>query len=456
MNQGTLCLVTLLAATSVSAQTTAPVASALPAAPASAGVESGILSILENITLYGTVDLGIAHLSHGMPSSSYYSSGVPYLISKGSNQSITAVSSNGLGQSKAGLMGSEPIGGGVSVVFKLETGFVPTSGNLVDGEKSMVLNDGKALAAQTQANDSARAGQIFQGAAYAGVSSKQYGTLTFGRQTGLQQDAIAQYDPQQQANAFSPIGYSGVAAGAGDTEDSRLDSAMKYTFGMGPMRLALLHQFGSVGQIQSGADAIDVGADYAGLSVDATYTKVSDAVSATSLSAAQASANPGTLAATVSDNRAAALQARYNTGTVVFYAGYEHIVFANPSHPLTAPASNIGGYILSVLTQTAYGDHRILEISWAGVRYTLIPKLDLTAAYYHYDQNSYKGNGCANSSASSCSGTLNAGSLVADYRFTKHFDAYAGLMYSNVGNGLAAGYLNSADFTQMLGGRFSF
>ena len=444
--------------TTAVAQTSAPppVSISTQGAPASSSIQNDLLAFLENVTPYGTVDIGVAHLSHGAPLSGYYSAGVPYLITKASNTAITTVAPSGLSQSKVGLSGSEPVGGGVSVVFKLETGFSPTSGNLVDGQKSLVLNNGKALAEQTTAGDSARAGQIFQGAAFAGVSSKLYGTLTFGRQTGPQQDAIAQYDPQQQANAFSPIGYSGVAAGAGATEDTRFDSSIKYSVATGPMRVTVLHQFGSTGEIQAGADAVDIGADYAGLSVDGTYTKVSDAITATSLNAAQALLNPGTLGATVSDDRAAALQAKYNTGKVIVYAGYEHIVFANPAHPLSAPAANIGGYLLSVLNQTAYIEHRILEIAWTGVRYTVIPKLDLSAAYYHYDQNSYKGNGCTNASASSCSGTLNAGSLVVDYRFTKRLDAYAGVMYSNVGNGLSAGYLNSAEFTQMVGGRFSF
>jgi predicted porin len=38
-----------------------------------------------------------------------------------------------------------------------------------------------------------------------------------------------------------------------------------------------------------------------------------------------------------------------------------------------------------------------------------------------------------------CSGTEDDISFDADYRLTKHFDAYAGVMYTGVKNGLANG-----------------
>ena len=43
--------------------------------------------------------------------------------------------------------------------------------------------------------------------------------------------------------------------------------------------------------------------------------------------------------------------------------------------------------------------------------------------------------------ASQCSGTLDAVSLVLDWRFARHIDMYAGVMWSQVQNGLASGFL---------------
>ena len=194
------------------------------------------------ITLYGTIDLGIAYLSHGAPLSSSWGPGLPYFVQNYSNRSILTVGGNALSQSKVGLSGVEPLGfGDFTGVFRLETGFDPWSGRLVDAAGSLVADNGRPASTKISSGDSSREGQPFQGAAYAGISSKTYGTLTFGRQNGLELDNLVKYDPQQQSQAFSPIGLSGNAAGMGDTEAARLDNSLKYVLGVGPARLAVIH-----------------------------------------------------------------------------------------------------------------------------------------------------------------------------------------------------------------------
>ena len=165
---------------------------------------------------------------------------------------------------------------------------------------------------------------------------------------------------------------------------------------------------------------------------------------------------PGTLSATISDNTAWTLQGKYAWKAVKVYAGYEHIELANPARPISKGADTIGGYLLSTVSNTAYTDHKVQQLYWLGLRYALSPKLDLTGAYYRNQQNSYKGNGCADTSASSCSGAHNEASLVADYRLTRHFDVYAGVNYSAASGGMASGYLNTEVLSQMGGVRFSF
>jgi predicted porin len=408
------------------------------------------------VTLYGTVDMGLAYLSHGAPLSAYYGPGLPFLVQKFSNRPITSVAGNGLSQSKIGLVGAERLGRGVDFVFRLESGFNPTSLQLVDGPRSLIKSNGKALTAQDNSGDSARAGQPFNGAAYLGLSSKTFGTLTYGRQNSLILDDLIKYDPQAQSQAFSPIGYSGVAGGGGATEDTRLDDTVKYVVAHGPVRLGLAHQFGSGGKLPGGADQADVGADLQGLSVDAVYAHVVDAVAASPLSAAQNLVHPGALAATVSDTTTWSVQARYGIGPAKLYGGWEHIEYANPSTPVLAPARTLGGYELSYVNNTAYTHHKILQISWVGLRYAVTRRLEVTGAYYRYDQNSYKGDGCSNASASSCSGQLSAMSLVADYHLTKHFDTYLGVTTSRVSDGLASGYLKSSVVAPMGGARLSF
>ena len=77
---------------------------------------------------------------------------------------------------------------------------------------------------------------------YAGVSSPVWGTLTFGRQNALQTDAVNAYDPMGGSYAFSPIGFSGFTCGAGDTEECRWTTAIKYRVNFGNFRLAVIGQ----------------------------------------------------------------------------------------------------------------------------------------------------------------------------------------------------------------------
>jgi predicted porin len=94
------------------------------------------------------------------------------------------------------------------------------------------------------------------------------------------------------------------------------------------------------------------------------------------------------------------------------------------------------------------------------VKYTVIGKLDLVGAYYGYKQNSYAAGadaGCSSTIAGSCSGTENAVSLSADYRWTKRFDTYAGIMWTQVKDGLASGFdFNTSTVDPTIGVRWRF
>ncbi len=336
----------------------------------------------------------------------------------------------------------------------------------------MTQNNGRTAGQQTTNLDSSVAGQAFQ-TAYAGVSSKTFGTLTFGRQLGFVADGVAKYDPNYASQAFSLIGMSGTYAGAGDTEDRRTDSTLKYLVSFADVgRFGLLYKFnGSTGGANTEFQA-DVGADYAGLSLDAYYSKVKDAVSATALSAAQVADLPGlgfsptnSLSATISDNTTYSLMGSYNMGVVKFLAGYEHIQYANPSTPLTAGFDDIGGYKLAFVNvqsgpKSTYFNDKVLQVYWAGVRYTAMPGLDLVGAFYGYHQNSYATGanaGCSTNKAGNCSGRFEAFSFDAVYAFTKRFDGYAGAMYSAVYDGVANGYdFQRNNLNPTIGVRFKF
>jgi predicted porin len=440
------------------------------------------------ITLYGIVDVGLQNQSHGAPISDYFVAGSADIVQKNSNHSITGVTPSNLSQSRIGLQGAEPIVGDWMGVFKLETFFNPQSGDISDALKSLAQNNGRSLANQTTNLDSSVAGQVFQ-QSFAGFSSKTFGTITFGRQNTVLADGVAKYDPNFASQAFSLIGLSGTTAGGGDTQNRRMDSSLKYvgTYGMdsgGAIHLNAEYKFNQAYGGASTAFEVAVGGEFAGASVDAFYTKINDAVSVAALSAAQVTdlgtlcpnplpagtnciaASPATsLAGTISDNTAYALMGLYNLGGVVkFYAGYEHIKYANPTNPLAA-GFNIANYTIAFVNvqsgaKATYVNDKTLQVFWGGVRYTVIPNLDLTAAYYGYKQNSYATGadaGCGTNIAGSCSGTTDDLSFDADYRLTKRFDVYAGVMYTGVKDGQANGYLyHTTDITTTTGVRFKF
>ena len=190
------------------------------------------------ITIYGIVDLGLQYETHGATYSDFFPAGGNDLLQKNSDKSVIGITPNNFSQSRVGLQGKEPLFDDWSAVFRLETYFNPQAGNLSDALRSLTLNNGKAPAAQSTGVDSSVAGQPFQ-ISYVGVSSPTFGTITFGRQLALMADGIGRYDPLVTSNAFSVIGYSGAAAGAGDTEDRRYDQSVKYLYTMGNYRAAV-------------------------------------------------------------------------------------------------------------------------------------------------------------------------------------------------------------------------
>lgn len=431
------------------------------------------------ITLYGTIDTGVGWQSAGAPFNRYSSFGVNYLISKNSHRSLWLPAPNGLSQSSIGIKGNEMLGSGWSFIFNLEAGFDPYSLQLANGPRSVAENGGVPLINQSSYGDSSRGGQFYNDMGYLGFSSPTFGTFTVFRQNSLTLDGIAAYDPLALSNAFSPIGFSGTTCGVGDTEDCRFTTSLKYRVEINKLRLAALWQFGGydLNNASNGAYQFQLGGDIPNLgqgtlSLDGIYSFVRDGVSlALAGNPLDAAGNPlppflpQVFTATISDDTSVMLLGRYTNGPLKLYAGYEWIQFAPPSDPQTA-FNDIGGNFLCLacaainntnINNTAFSAHdKILQVFWTGARYSVSDNLDVMGAYYHYDQNSFGAVSCSSAALSTCSGTFDAISFAVDWKFAKKFDAYAGLMYSQVNDGLANGYLKHNTIDPTVGIRFKF
>jgi predicted porin len=444
---------------------------AAPANPAQASAPAATSSALtwHGITLYGIVDIGLQYDTHAAPFSDYFMASSADIVQKNSRTSIFGATSNNLSQSRVGLQGLEPLGfGDWSGVFKLETFFNPTSGQLSDAAKSLVQNNGRSPASGTQTTnlDSSVTGQIFQ-QSYVGLSSPVFGTITFGRQNTVLADGILKYDPNAASQAFSLIGLSGTAAGGGDTQDRRFDSSLKYVVKYQNVRLGATYKFSNSDNGSNSAVEASLGGDYAGFSADAYYVKVKSAISLGSLSALQVASlstlgfSPSnSLVGTISDNTTYGLLGMYSFAPFKFYVGYENIKFADPETPLLA-GFNVSGYTLAVTVNNAYVHEKILQVYWAGAKYSVDANLDLTVAYYGYHQSNYASTtefaGCTTSVSSFCRGELRDFSFDAVYKLSKRFDVFAGVMYSGVADGLANGYVFSKNnLNPTIGARFTF
>ena len=418
---------------------------------------------IKGICVYGNFDMGVTYMNHTAPLSALAGAPLDYLVSKNSAGSYFGVGANQMSNSFIGLRGKQEIADNLYAVFNLQTLFNVENGTNANGPGSVAQNNGLTgnLLAQNSFGDSSKAGQMFNNAAYFGVSSPTYGTLTIGRQSALTSDLIVNYDALSGSNAFSLITFQGANGGGGDTENRILDNSFEYRVNVGPVRLAGEIQARNGGNSAPGnAFEGNIGVDYMGFSIDFVGGKIFDAVSASVMSQAQlvasnattataVSAGLGQIGATVSDNTVFSVGARYVIGPWKLFGGYEHIDYSNPNNPLNPGAFTTGGFILGAggaINNTNFTTDKILQTAWFGVKYSITPALDITGAYYHEWQNSFVNASnptgtCSNSNASSCSGSIDAVSLVVDWRFARHMDMYAGVMWSQAQNGLASGFL---------------
>ncbi len=459
------------------------------------------------ITLYGAYDVGVGYVTHGLPVNGYNYEGES-LVNRNGYQSRFLVAPNNLQQTGLGVRGKEEFAPGWAVVFNLSTGINPQSGLLADAPATNTVNNGLPRRSYSMAIDGARAGQPFNDEFYGGAGSEHFGTLTFGRQRSLGTDAMLQYDPVSGGYAFSYIGYNGTMAGGGDTDDSRWDDALKYRLVYGPVHFGAMYKFvnGSGGCYSAATDwtaanctpekahnnayGFDFGGTLGRFSADVVFQHYNQAISVLNpLLGPQSPSAPyqsttnsintnpitgvnlidtnNTLYGIVTDNSGLIGAIKYTMDPFKFYAGYEYIWQNNPSNPLGVGASDQGGYILSGVEDNNLDAQKLVQIWWAGMKYTYRSKTDFTVAWYQQRQNDFRIPSTCSPTAgfrSSCAGTLNEGSFYVDHHYTPRFDAFAGIAGSYVTGGLAIAiphgpgvpYFYDSNIAPTVGARFAF
>ncbi|MEW6438836.1 MAG: porin [Pseudomonadota bacterium] len=425
------------------------------------------------VTFWGDVDVGFAAQTAGNPLSGLYwgLNYQPILSAPAAlNRPIYSLAPNALSQSGIGIKVNENLWYGFAAVGAFDTGFDPLTGELDDACKTLIANNGRAIAQQSVYSDGSRCGQILNGNAYGGISHPVYGKLTFGRQATLA-TTMFDYDPMEGSFALSMIGWvTSMAGGQGVSGAGRWDNSVKYTNQYGPIHGGVMYAEGGDGSALHGYGiAGDLGATWKGFSIDGIYSVQTDGL-VNSIFGAGACGGIGqpscnTLKSTAVNTRGLVILGKYvyefgPHNRLTFYGGFDQVKYTNPTNPQYAGESTGGGYIIGAVNNTAYafGD-KLRQIFWGGAKYETGPWA-FALAYYRMNQPYYATSAtskpCSNTSASNCAGTSNTVSGLIDYTIDKHFDVYTGVVWNNYDGGFANGANVTSATTSITGVRLRF
>ena len=349
------------------------------------------------VTLYGIIDTSVTYASNQRTGAA----GSP-------GSSNVAMSSGNLSSSRWGLRGNEDLGGGLSAVFTLENGFSSVNGQAANGGKDM-----------------------FGRKAFVGLQSKQYGSLTFGRQ----------YDFIE---AFTdPLGASGPGWGGNlamhpfDNDDSvnifRLNNSVKY---ISPtyrgLKFGAMYAFSNVaGQFSNNA-AYSAGVSYENgpVSLAAAYLGVNRSADPAAANATGAvSTADGTAPITGGSQQVWTLAGRYRAGPASVGLAWSH-----------SSTDSVTGVLHGSGITPLVGKNLTFDNFSVDGRYFLTPAFSLAAAYTYTE-------GRFSTDTETTRPKWNQVVLQSDYKLSRRTDLYLEGVYQSVSGGNGNHVFDASIFT---------
>ncbi|SAL88007.1 outer membrane protein, (porin) [Caballeronia arvi] len=355
---------------------------------------AGAAQAQSNVTLYGLIDAGIT----------YTNSQVTGGAGGHSNWQMT---SGGVQYSRWGLRGAEDLGGGLQAIFTLENGFNVNNGQL------------------------SSANRIFNRLAYVGVSSRDFGALTLGRQTDGMVDFVGplsltgtQYGGTHFAHPFD----------VDNLNDSfQINNSVKYQSpDFAGVRLGALYGFSNQAGGFANNRAYSVGASYSWgpLNFGAGYLHLNNSA------ATLAQLNTG---GAVTDTLGTSLSGALTPTAVPLgalarrqqtWGGGVNYAFGPLVAGLVYTQTN-----LTELFLTGFNTH--FQNYEGNIRFALTPAVMLAAAYTYSRAGGNAGGGAPH---------WNQVSALANYAFSKRTDVYIQSTYQSVsaraGNPLGVAWIN--------------
>jgi len=413
-----------------------------------------------SVELYGVLDAAIANVEYSLAADPNFPATVnPVSATKTAvSQSTTAMINGGISPSRWGIRGTEDLGGGLKAIFNLDSYFNLNSGSLSNAAASLANN--RNATTGTVSAPSSLNGQLFNDQAWVGLSDESMGTLTFGRQWSAMGEILRNYDAVQDAQLFSPLGFSGTYAGGGLTENKRQDDSIKYTNKFGDFNVIGMAKLGGVAGSSSAGSAYGIGGGYEayGFGVQLAYQQSKDTLTATNAPLAN------DVNVTNYDTNSFMIAAKYAFGDAKVTGGYETYSLLKPSNPFVAlGTSSYYGYAIDAATNFT-GDIRTTHVFWLGGDYNFTPAFNLALGFYDIapqQSNDYASTtsaaGITSVTAGQGNGNIYEYSLLADYHFSKRTDAYFGLMYSQYkGDQYPSDVYNTSNYIYAVGMRTKF
>ena len=287
-------------------------------------------------------------------------------------------------------------------------------------------------------------------------------------------DIMIPYDATGLSQLFTPDGFSGSFLGGGVTENSRVDSAIKYRVKVADFTVSALYKVsGTKGPDATAATACNeitleynhgpfgIYAGYQDLRNGVTYAVNANGsiVTVTTPTGTATVASQGTVKATVYNTTDLQFGVKYQVGPVLVCVGYQQLKFQDPTpgdaayFSSLAPGSQyaygqqIASYTVNAIGTAAGDPDKKQTMLHATAAWDVTSKFKLMGGYYHVGINDYSLNLPASAKGSQTNAYV---TLIADYAITKAFDVYIGEMNASAsGNAInaATGWYPGGDDT---------
>ena len=344
-----------------------------------------------SVTLYGTLDTGLDYVSNQKTATG--------------GKSNWMLESGNLSTNRWGLRGNEDLGGGLSAVFDLENGFNIDNGKLSNG------------------------GDEFGRQAWVGLASKQWGTVTLGRQYDFLVDFVAPL-------SATGSGFGGnIADHPFDNDnlnnDLRMNNAVKFhSATYDGLSVGGAYAFSNAAGGFSNNNAFSFGAQWAGgpVNLALAYLQVNQpgGVNEPTNTSGAVSSSDGDATFTGARQRIFGAAGRYVFGAATVGLVFTRTILNEPDQITQGGSySTLGG---DLLTFTNF------ELN---ARYALTPAFTLGGSYTFTD-------GHFSDDGKSISPKWNQFMLQADYALSRRTDVYLQGVYQHVSGADGVAVLGNA------------